>query len=191
MAEIKPFTPVKLVCGIIAGPDEHAAEAERRLSKRFGPIDNRGPRVPFAGTDYYEREMGAGLRRGFVSFQRLAAPDRLAGIKIRTNALEEELRIFFQVPGRIVNLDPGILTGAALFMATAKEFAHRPPLQKGIYAHLEVLFTRTGIRRLEWTYPDLRGDDHVPFFLAVRKDYLALLRAGPASSGEGGRRFGS
>jgi len=184
MAEIKPFAPVKLICGIIAGASERADEAERRLAEQFGPIDGRGPRVPFAGTDYYKDEMGPGLSRGFISFQRLVAPENLADIKIRTNALEEQLRADFQTKGRAVNLDPGILTTAALFMATTKEFAHRPPLQKGIYAHLEFLFTRAGLRRLEWTYPDFRGDEHLPFFLETRKKYLAVLRTGP--SGEGG-----
>ena len=178
MAETKPFTPVKLICGIIAGPPERADGAERRLAELFGPIDARGPRVPFAGTDYYQGEMGAGLHRGFVSFDRLVAPDTLADIKIQTNDLEEELRLRFQTKGRAVNLDPGILTAAALFMATTKEFAHRPALQKGIYAHLEFLFTGTGLRRLEWTYPDLRSDEHLAFFLAARKKYLAALRAG-------------
>lgn len=185
MAEIKPFAPVKLVCGIIAGDPERAEEAERRLADLFGPIDARGPRIPFAGTDYYQDEMGSGLNRGFVSFRRLVAPDCLADIKIRTNALENELQAHFRTKGRAVNLDPGILTAAALFMATTKEFAHRPPLQKGIYAHLEFLFTRTGLKRLEWTYPDLRSDEHVPFFLTVRKKYLASLRTGPAGEGEG------
>ncbi len=185
MADIKPFAPVKLICGIIAGLEEYAAEAERRLAGRFGPIDARGPRIPFAGTDYYEAEMGSGLSRGFVAFSNLIQPDRLPDIKIETNALEDDLRTRFKTKGRAVNLDPGILTAAALFMATTKEFSHRPPLRKGIYAHLEFLFTKSGIRRLDWTYPDLRGDDHLPFFLEVRKKYFGALSPKSAGAREG------
>ena len=176
MAEIRPFAPVKLVCGIITGREARAAEAERRLGERFGPVEARGPRYPFAGTAYYQEEMGPGLSRGFISFRDLIAPERLPDIKIETNALEEDLRKHFATPGRAVNLDPGILTAAALFMATTKEFSHRPPLRNGIYAHLELLFVRNGVKRLEWTYPDLRTEDHIPFFLDVRKTYLETLK---------------
>jgi hypothetical protein len=176
MGEIKPFSPVKLICGLIAGNGGLFPEAEARLERLFGPIDARGPLVPFLGTDYYEPEMGSGLFRRFCSFADLVSPERLPDIKIQTNALEDALRKEAGPRGRTVNLDPGILTGSALFFATTKEFSHRPPLQKGIYAHLELLFGKTGARRLDWTYPDFRTEDHIPFFLSVRKSYLEAVR---------------
>jgi len=172
----RPFHPVKLICGIMAGDDRSVPEAERQLIELFGPIEARGPRVLFAGTDYYRPEMGPGLRRGFVAFRDLINPDRLPDIKIQTNALEEAIRAASSAPGRVVNLDPGYLTTAALMMATAKDFSHRIPLRNGIYAHLELLFTKTSARRLEWTYPDLRADDHIPFLTGVRRSYLAALK---------------
>lgn len=176
MADLKPFVPVKLVCGIIAGSAEMFRNAEDRLAALHGPVEAWGPRIPFLGTAYYTGEMGPGLSRMFLAFRDLICPDRLSDIKIETNAIEEELREKTGAGRRTVNLDPGILTGAALFMATTKDFAHRPPLQKGIYAHLELLFTRTGVKRLEWTYPDFRTDEHLPFFLSVRKGYLESIK---------------
>jgi hypothetical protein len=183
MAEILPFHPVKLVCGLLAGPDGHFAAAESRLAAAYGPIDDRSPRAPFPGADYYAPRMGPGLRRGFLSFTSLIDPSRLAGIKIATNALEEELAREYDTDLRIVNLDPGYLTAAALIMATAKDFSHRIPLSGGIYGHLEFLFTRDGIRTLEWTYPDFRGGGYGDFFLRVRKAYLAGLVRGPHGGG--------
>jgi hypothetical protein len=176
MADIRPFHPVKLVCGIIAAEDDHVREAEERLVESFGPVDDRGPRVVFAGTAYYEPEMGSGLRRGFIAFRDLITPESLPAIKIRTNALEDDLRAFFAADRRIVNLDPGYLTTAALILATAKDFSHRVPLKDGIFAHLELIFNKTGVKRLEWTYPDFRNEDHIPFFRRVRRDYLDNLK---------------
>jgi hypothetical protein len=176
MAIPKLFHPVKLVCGIMAEGDRSVSEAERRMAELFGPIEARGPRVPFAGTDYYRPEMGPHLRRGFVAFRDLIAPERLPDIKIQTNALEEEIRAVHDAPGRVVNLDPGYLTTAALIMATAKDFAHRIPLRNGIYAHLELLFTKTAARRLEWTYPDLRTEEHISFLIGVRRSCLEALK---------------
>jgi Domain of unknown function (DUF4416) len=172
MADPKPFTPVKLICGIISSAPDAAAEAERRLVALYGAVDLRSPVFPFDLTDYYEAEMGPGLERRFLSFAELIRPEALAGVKLRTNALEQQIRRDSGSALRVVNLDPGYVTAAALIMATAKDFAHRVPLGQGIYAHLEFLFSRTGIKILDWTYPDLRGEGYREFFRDVRTSYL-------------------
>jgi hypothetical protein len=177
MAEIKGFAPAKLVCGVMAGDEAHFAGAEAKLAEAFGPVDGRSGWFPFDFTDYYESLMGGGLQRGFLSFERPVPPDRLSEIKIRTDALEDELAEMWNPEGRPVNLDPGILTSAALVMATAKNFSHRVPLRDGIYGHLEFLYAKNGIRRLEWTYPDFRDDRYVPFFLAARRIHLRRLKS--------------
>jgi hypothetical protein len=181
VAEAKPFKPVKLVCGIIAAEDVHFAAAEARLASLWGEIDTRSDRFPFDCTNYYEPEMGKGLSRAFVSFAPLVSPEALSEIKIRTNGLELELRAAFAEGRRIVNLDPGIVTPAALIMATAKDFSHRVPLRDGIYAHLEFLFARNAIRRLDWTYPDFANPGYERYFLKVRRIYLRQLKEGDFS----------
>ena len=177
MAEPKPFRPVKLVCGIIAAEDAVFEEAERRIAALYGELDSRSEKFAFSFTDYYRPEMGPHLRRGFVSFAPLADPERLSEIKLRTNALEQDIRTTLQAEGRIVNLDPGFLTAAALIMATAKDFSHRVPLRDGIYAHLEFLFSKRKLRLLPWTYPDFSQKGYETYFLAVRGLYLRQLRS--------------
>jgi len=120
--------------------------------------------------------MGEGLSRVFLSFEKLGPPEHLSEIKLQTNAWEEEIRVKAGASLRIVNIDPGYLTASALFMATAKDFAHRVALRDGIYAHLELLFTRTGVRYLDWTYPDFRQDTYEAYFKAVRKKFLSQTR---------------
>ena len=176
MAEIKPFSPVKLICGIISSSDEYFERAETKLAALYGTVDSRSPRFDFNLTDYYESRMGKALKRGFLSFERLIDPAGLSGIKIRTNALEEEIRRESGDNRRVVNLDPGYITQAALIMATAKNFSHRIPLQNGIYGHLEFLFTRTEIRRLDWTYPDFAGGGVQKYFLDLRRSFLDRLK---------------
>jgi hypothetical protein len=176
MAEIKGFHPVKLVCGVIFSKEEHLQKAEDRLIELYGPADSRSSHFDFDLTDYYEPEMGKNLKRTFLSFFDLIRPERLSEIKVRSNALEKEIRREFEADIRIINLDPGYLTPAALIMATAKDFSHRVPLAHGIYAHLEFLFTKSGIRRFDWTYPDFLKEAYQAYFLAVRKTYLEQLR---------------
>lgn len=178
MARPKPFAPVNLVCGVIHGDPRHYDLARDRLAGRYGRIDLESPPFPFDLTGYYEAGMGVGLARRFMSFADLIDPQDLAEIKFATNALEREIGPPAGEGSRLVNLDPGYVSASALVMATAKAFAHRIPLRDGIYAHLELLFTRTGARVLEWTYPDMRREPCREFFVSVRRSYLERLRAG-------------
>jgi hypothetical protein len=178
MAEAKPFTPAKLIVGLIAAETAVFDTAESGLVSIYGTVDLRSAFFPFDATDYYEEQMGGGLRRLFLSFSDLVSPDTLGPIKVRTNALEAEIGRGYPAVRRAVNIDPGILTGSALIMGTAKDFAHRVPLIGGIYAHLELLFGKNEARCLDWTYPDFRRPGYQNFFVAVRKVYLAQLRPG-------------
>jgi len=176
MALAKPFTPAKLIVGVIAAETPVFEKTESALVSQYGPTDLRSAFFPFDATDYYEPEMGVNLRRLFLSFSNLVPPDELGAIKVRTNALEDEIGRGHPALRRAVNIDPGILTGSALIMGTAKDFAHRVPLTRGIYAHLELLFKKNEARSLEWTYPDFRRQGYQDFFFEVRKLYLAQLR---------------
>lgn len=177
MAEIKPFSPVKLICGLIASQENLFERAKEHLITLFGDSDLESASFEFDLTDYYERQMGKELKRKFLSFRSLIRPEELSGIKHRTNLLEGEIRKELREDRRIINVDPGYITTSALIMATAKDFSHRIPLDQGIYAHLEFLFSRSGIKTLEWTYPDFRKQDYQAFFLSVRRLYLQQLKA--------------
>jgi hypothetical protein len=179
MAQPKAFAPVKLICGVIYKEDALYEKVQRRLEAEWGRVDSESPAYPFDLTDYYEAEMGRGLVRRFMSFETLVAPESLPEKKTRTIEIEESLRQEKGAPGRPVNIDPGYITPSALIMATAKDFAHRVPLGKGIYAHLEFLFTKTGVKTLEWTYPDLRREPAQAYFRSVREIYLRGIRERP------------
>ena len=176
MAEPKPFPRVKLICGIISSEERFFKKAEEHLVRLYGPLDLSSPFFPFDFTDYYEKQMGKDLKRQFLSFVRLVSPETLSEIKIRMNALEEEIREEMEQTRRIVNIDPGYLTASALIMATAKDFAHRIPLQNGIFAHLELLFGKNEVRILGWTYPDYKTEGYQKFLLDVRRIYFSQVQ---------------
>lgn len=178
-AEARPFLPVKLICGIIAAERAVFVRAEEHLVHIFGAADLKSRTYEFSFTDYYQKEMGGGLKRMFLSFENLTSPERLSPIKIKTNGLEKTIGEEFRARHRIVNLDPGYLTPSALFLGTTKDFAHRVALQQGIYAHLEFLFGKNDIRPLIWTYPDYRTDAVKEFFLEARKKLLSQLKNRP------------
>lgn len=176
MAEPKPFSAVKLICGIIASDTQVFSRGEKALVQIFGQSDAISPLFAFDFTDYYEKQMGKNLRRQFLSFLRLIRPERISEIKLQTNRLEKELKAEFQSDHRIINLDPGYITPSALIITTTKDFSHRVPLQKGIYAHLELLFGKNNVRPLSWTYPDFKSERYHVFFLKARKIYLEQIK---------------
>ena len=74
--------PVKLIVGMIAGDVKMFEQSAEKLTELFGRIDLKSQIFNFDFTHYYDEEMGAGLLRQFVSFERLIMPDEIATIKV-------------------------------------------------------------------------------------------------------------
>ncbi len=172
MAKTKPFSPIKLIFGLIASQDLIFQRTQELLIQLYGPLDTESHFFSFDYTDYYKKQMGGVLKRKFISCLSLYPPDKLSEIKLRTNILEEEIALEIKAKKRVVNIDPGILSASALIMATVKDFSHRIPMQKGIYGHLEFLFGKKAVKILPWTYPDYRSPEYHDYFLNVRELYL-------------------
>ncbi len=177
MAEAKPYKKRKLVCGIIAADSEVFTLTEKELQNLFGPVDMESDLFEFNETDYYFKQMGkVPLKRKFISFEKLVNPEGLSEIKTLTNHLEKKIKEKLKGLYRMVNIDPGILNSSSLIMATVKDFAHRIPLQQGIYGHLELLFRKDEVKTIPWTYPDFRKQTYHPFLLKARKKYLSQTK---------------
>ena len=90
MGEIKCFDLYKLIVGILTTVEFRKGEILELLTTELGEIDYISSFLDFNYTDYYNREMGANIKRFFVSFRDLVDPSSLADIKIRTNMLEKQ-----------------------------------------------------------------------------------------------------
>lgn len=174
MGTIHQPEPVKLIVGVLACRRELLAEAAGRLGQEFGPIDRRSDPVPFTFTSYYQDELGEHPWRQFLTFANLIDPGQLAGIKVQTNALEEEWAIGGR---RALNLDPGYIALGKLVLATTKNHWHRIYIGRGIYAEVTLPFRGGAFQPQEWTYPDYRTPEHLEFFASVREQCKSQLRA--------------
>jgi hypothetical protein len=179
MGEATEPEPVKLICGMLAQGREWLDAARARLAESFGTVDLASDVFTFDVTDYYEPEMGAGLLRQFVSFQRVVSPGDLADIKLATNATEGELaaELGADVP-RPVNLDPGLLDGSKLILATTKDYAHRIYLRDGIYAEVTLIWKKGGWTPTPWTYRDYREPTYHAFLTQARARFRERRRGG-------------
>mgnify|MGYP001269670914 CR=1 FL=1 len=168
------FTPVQLFTGIIYSPTIQLKQLLSIVEESFNqsilltslPID-------FSHSSYYEHEMGPNLKRIFVGFNALIAPQQGYTYKLKAVQTEERHKIN---GNRKFNLDPGIISMHNLILYSTKNFSHRMACNSGIYAEVTCLFKRKSLSYLEWTYPDFKVQAHQHFFLNLRSGYKNKLR---------------
>lgn len=174
MGEIHSFTPEKLIIGILISSPDLLSQLEQALEESFGLIDYRSELFPFSFTNYYDREMGEGIFRRFVSFRDLVDPGTLAEIKHRSNELETR---YMEGGDRKINLDPGLLSLGKLILASTKDNAQRIPLSRGIYGEITLIYRRKSFQALPWTYPDYQSPRYHDILHYIRSLYATQLRS--------------
>jgi hypothetical protein len=172
MGKIKPKRLVKLIVGFIFKELSALNAARRILEEHFGNIDFESEILAFDYTDYYEKELGKGLNRRFISFKKLLHPETLPEIKIATNRIEKKLSVVLK---RKINIDPGFLDLAKLILATTKDYKHRIYLKRGIFAEVTLFYEGKSFRAWEWTYPDYRTEKYLEIFNKIREIYAEQL----------------
>jgi len=173
LASTRKPDSVKLVVAMLSCSQPLFEAAKQRLSEEFGPVDIESDVIPFDFTDYYDEEMGRGLLRQFLSFEKLIDPGEIAAIKVRTNALEEQWAATAGLGvKRPINLDPGYVSQSKLVLATTKDYSHRVYLAQGIYAEVTLRYQKGHFTAWPWTYPDYQTPAYIAFFARVRKRYL-------------------
>jgi hypothetical protein len=156
--------------------------AVEMLRNRFGEIARSFGPIPFTFTDYYVAEMGQGIQREILSFERPIDPGSLAEIKLLTNALEQELA---QGSGhqRPVNLDPGVMDRYKLVLASTKPGPMRVPIRSGVYGEVTLCWIKGAFDPHRLTYADYRTDEVRSFLALVRSDLLRMLKTEATGDG--------
>lgn len=172
MGKIELAKPVKLFVGFITSDTGLIKKAGDTLINRFGPVECESPLWDFTCTSYYNKELGASLKRQFLSFERLISAEDTSNLKIFTNKIEKGLSVQGK---RRVNIDPGYITLSKLILLTTKDFSHRTYLGRGIYAEVTLIYKDKAFHPFEWSYPDYRSQGYREFFNDVRKRYADQL----------------
>lgn len=175
MGKIRTVPPVKPLAGILAPGEAWLARVRARLESEWGPLTAVSEPGPFLQTDYYTREMGAGLWRQFLVFHRLCAAEELPDRKRAAIAWEAELGSRPE-GGRLVNIDPGYLAPGKLVLASTKDHEQRIYLRDGIFAEVTLHIRGGKFCRWDWTYPDYAQAS--PFFDRAYQGYLQEIKQG-------------
>lgn len=172
MSELKEPKPAKLVMALLYSQPEILSKSKVSLEKHFGQIEWKSPEFEFNHTSYYTEEMGEGLKKSLIGFNRLISPEELPEIKIFAHQLEKELT---HEGKRQINIDPGYLTLDRLVLATGKDAAHRIYLRKGVYAEVTLIYHSGSFQSLPWSYPDYRSEQVISSLNQFRKNMLKPL----------------
>jgi len=167
MGVLKPFEPVKIFFGILLNSHITLDIILESIRQDFGEIDFCSEVLDFSYSSYYEPEMGAPLKRCFVSLKKLGNPQDAYHLKLKSNDLEMRLAGGIE-NHRCVNLDPGLLSKHNLILLTTKNYSHRIPLQAGIYAEVTLIWSGKKFQDVPWTYPDYRSEDYKRIFERIR-----------------------
>jgi uncharacterized protein DUF4416 len=175
MGTVRQPQPAKYFVALLSSSADLLTIVERELAAIFGEVDGRSEIMPWTASKFYEKEMGAGLLRRFLSFLPPASPENLAGAKLRTQQIEEQYRERGS-GGRQVNLDPGYLDVYKVVLASTKNACQRIYLHSGIYGEATLLYYDGGFHGLEYTYPDYLWPETLAFLTTLREVYVAQLR---------------
>lgn len=154
-----------LVAGVLVAGAEALERATSLLVDGYGPVLLASEPVPFTWTRYYEREMGPGLTRQFLAFERPFYPGLLGQAKRDTCRLEQA---HARDGRRTFNLDPGYMTLSSLVVGSTKEASYRVYLGDGTYAQPMLVYRDGHFHPYEWTYADYADAAHLAFFETVR-----------------------
>ncbi len=177
MAEIHKPQKVLAFAGLIFVEDVDIDVALKEFSEILGGVTKKSNVIPFIHTTYYNKEMGENLLRQWVLFEKLISPDLLIELKHRSNEIEK--KFLNENGGRMINIDPGLISLSNIVLASTKNYSHRIYLGKGIYAEVTLIYKNHQFHPLEWTYPDYREDKTIKFFNECRttlKNYSLTVK---------------
>ena len=147
------------VCALTYNNTKYVEQSSNRLQKLWGEILIDSKPYGFSGIDYYAREMGGGLLKKLIVFERHVPQHTLYEQKLQTIELEKQLATKTNEKEfkRNINIDPGLLTSGSLVLSTTKYSPHRITIGPGIFAETTLLYEKGTYKPLPWTYLDYKN----------------------------------
>ncbi len=165
----KPHKPAKvlLFTAVLVSKEVDVRSILEVLSRKIGRICFTSRMMNFVWSDYYEGEMGEGLKRVFVLYSKPVERTEIVKYKKLCDKLELK---YLKDGKRTVNIDPGIITMENIVLATNKAFFHRIYIKDGVYGEVTLFYKKGTYNPIEyWTFPEYRSTPVIDFFNCARE----------------------
>ena len=158
---------IKPIVAVLVSDTSLLDETTTTLEKHFGRCDFTGPWRSFTRTAYYEAEMGKGLERCILSFEKLMPAHESVQFKGWTAVVEER----FTLQGkRQVNIDPGYVDTLKMVLVSGKCGGHKLCTAPNTFIDY-LLWYNKGWQSFPWTFPDFRAGTYDEELVAIRKRF--------------------
>ena len=159
--------------------DSHVIEL---LEKTWGKIRHKGRFFAFDKTDYYKPEMGDGLYRGVVSFEKEIPPESIAEEKERSNALELTTATAENPELRHVNIDIGYMDMDKVVLPSYKRGPFKLYAGKGVWLDMLLTYAKGVFHPTAWAFDDFVRNPYQHDLQLIREKFKKSRKT--ASGGE-------
>lgn len=176
MAEKKQFCePVQLIAFVLQKGAEWDAALLQKLEETWGPIRYKGKLFAFDKTDYYEPEMGAGLYRGVLSFEKCIPAETIALEKARSN----EFELAFANAGsehRCVNIDIGYMDLDKVVLPSYKRGPFKLYAGEGVWLDMLLTYAKGEFHPTAWAFDDFKRNPYQHDLQLIRERWRKSVR---------------
>ena len=144
----------QLLAFVLQPGPEWLPEVIDALERTWGSIRHRGKLFPFDQTPYYTPEMGDGLYRGVVSFEKEIPPETIAEEKERSNALELTTASAEAPELRHVNIDIGYMDMDKVVLPSYKRGPFKLYAGKGVWLDMLLTYAKGVFHSTAWAFDD-------------------------------------
>lgn len=161
MAKKQQFSEqVQLLAFVLQAGPEWDAGVLGALEKTWGPIRYKGKLFAFDQTNYYEPEMGEGLYRGVVSFEKTIPAETIAVEKARSNALEIEFSKSPDELHRKVNVDIGYMDLDKVVLPSYKRGPFKLYAGEGVWLDMLLTYAKGKFNPTAWAFEDFKRNPY-------------------------------
>lgn len=161
--------PAALLAFVLVPGPEWPSDILSSLQNYWGPIRHLGKLYPFDKTEYYTPEMGSGLYRGVLSFEKTVEPQEIGKEKERSNALEQTFA--FSADHRKVNIDIGYMDLDKVVLPSYKRGPFKLYAGGGLWLDMILHYAKGHFIPTEWAFDDFKRDPYEHDLLLIREKF--------------------
>lgn len=147
------------------------------LDDTWGPIRYKGHLFAFDKTDYYTPEMGGGLYRGVVSFEKCIPPETIALEKARSNALELTTATAENPDHRHVNVDIGYMDLDKVVLPSYKRGPFKLYAGDGVWLDMLLTYAKGVFHPTAWAFDDFKRNPYLHDLQLIRERWRKSLKS--------------
>ena len=161
----------QLLAFVLQPGEQWLPEVIDALERTWGKIRHKGKLFAFDKTPYYTPEMGEGLYRGVVSFEKTIPPETIALEKERSNALELTMAQATDPDARKVNIDIGYMDLDKVVLPSYKRGPFKLYAGNGVWLDMLLTYAKGEFHPTAWAFEDFKRNPYQHDLQLIRERY--------------------